>query len=65
MVPITVAVSATDNYGVVSTRIEGVTSKEPADANNDRNSPTDCEITGDLSVHLRAERSGSGLIARL
>ena len=60
MVPVTLEVSATDNWQVVSARIVGVTSNEPQNGAGDGNTAADWQITGDLSVELRAERSGKG-----
>jgi hypothetical protein len=41
-------------------RIVGVSSNEPVDGADDGNTNPDWQITGPLSVNLRAERSGSG-----
>jgi hypothetical protein len=41
-------------------RIVSVTSNEPINGPGDGNTAPDFEITGDLTVNLRAERSGSG-----
>jgi hypothetical protein len=57
MVPVTVTVDATDDFAIVSTRITGVTSNEHS---NPGSRGPDWEITGPLSVDLRAERSGRG-----
>jgi hypothetical protein len=55
MEPITVDVAVTDNCSSsISSEIISVTSNEPSDT-------PDWEITGPLSVSLRAERSESGL----
>jgi len=53
MVPVTVNVSATDNSHVAGSKIISVTSNE-LDGN------PDWQITGDLTLNLRASRSGSG-----
>jgi Right handed beta helix region/PKD domain len=54
LVPVTIAVSATDACGgSVRCRIVSVTSNEAIDA-------TDWRITGDLTVNLRADRSKKG-----
>jgi hypothetical protein len=42
------------------TRIVSVSSNEPADGTGDGNTAPDWVVTGDLSVNLRAERSGGG-----
>jgi hypothetical protein len=54
MVPVTVTVGATDNCGVVSEKIVSVTSNES------QGGSADWQVTGDLSLLLRAERDGSG-----
>ncbi len=54
MVPVTVSVAATDNCGVDSAKIVSVTSNEP-----DGTSP-EWQITGDLTLQLRAQRNGHG-----
>jgi len=61
MVPVTVAVYAFDNCdsNPVSTIIS-ISSNEPLDGLGDGDIATDWEITGDLTVNLRAERSGTG-----
>lgn len=51
----------TDAVGVVSTRILSVASNEPVNGTGDGNTSPDWQITGDLSVDLRAERSGNGV----
>ena len=55
MVPVTLVVRAVDEGGPVTSRIVSVRSNEPADATS-----PDWVITGDLSLLLRAERSGQG-----
>lgn len=52
MIPVTVAVAATDNASIPVCSITGVTSNEPIAG--------DWEITGPLALRLRAERSGHG-----
>lgn len=60
-VPITLAVTATDNCSAtLRSEIVSVTSNEPVTGGTDTTSP-DWEITGPLSVNLRAERSEDGL----
>ena len=51
-VAITIVVIATDNCTIVSKKIVSVTSDEPGSA--------EWEITGNLTLLLRAERNGSG-----
>jgi hypothetical protein len=53
MVPVAITLSASDLNGITTSRIIAVNSNEP-----DPGQP-DWEITGDLTVQLRAERSGS------
>jgi hypothetical protein len=61
MVPVTIAVSASDNYDPApSCEIISVASNEPENGPGDGNTSPDLEVTGDLTVDLRAERSGSG-----
>src|SRR5262249_53340471 len=61
MVPVVVQVTASDGCGAtVSCRIVSVTSNEPVDGLGDGDTSPDWVITGDLTVNLRAERSGSG-----
>jgi alpha-tubulin suppressor-like RCC1 family protein len=52
MVPVTIAVAATDDTSVPVCVVSGVSSNEPAQG--------DWEITGPLAVRLRAERAGNG-----
>ena len=59
MQPVTLSVGATDNCHLARSKIVSVTSNEGFD-NSHRNRPVDWEITGDLRVNLRAERSGNG-----
>jgi hypothetical protein len=61
MVPVTIAVTATDACSpTVTCAITEVTSDEPVDGGGDGNTSPDWEITGDLTVDLRAERAGGG-----
>lgn len=61
MVEVTVTVVAEDDFGgEVDCVIIGVTSNEPDDGVGDGSTASDWEITGDLTVKLRAERSGQG-----
>jgi hypothetical protein len=58
MVPVVVTVSVSDACGTnVSCRITNVTSNEPVQGNG---GAPDWQITGDLTLLLRAERSGRG-----
>lgn len=52
MIPVTIAATATDNVGVTSLKIVSVTSSEPAS--------NFYQLTGDLSLALRADRAGNG-----
>ncbi len=60
MVPVTISVSASDNCTPVVSRIVNVSSNEPANGKGDGNFSPDWLISGDLTVDLRAERSGRG-----
>jgi hypothetical protein len=61
MVPVVVAVDVHDICDATPTcRIVSVTSNEPANGSGDGNTPVDWEITGVLTLSLRAERSGNG-----
>src|SRR5262245_11084010 len=60
MIPVTVAVAAEDNCSIVSEKIVNVTSNEPRNDTGDGDTAIDWQITGDLSLLLRAERSGQG-----
>lgn len=58
---VTISVDATDDGpGTPSCRITGVISNEPIDGPGDGATDPDWQITGDLTVELRAERSGGG-----
>jgi phosphodiesterase/alkaline phosphatase D-like protein len=59
MVPVNVSVAATDNCSIVAKKIVAVTSNESANRKGDGNTAVDWTITGDLSLELRAERSGN------
>jgi hypothetical protein len=62
MVPVTVAVSATDNCDPsVVCRIVSVASNEPEEGLGDGDTAPDWVITGSLNLNLRAERSGKGI----
>jgi hypothetical protein len=58
LVPVTVNVQASDACGPVACRITGVTSDQPVNGQGDGNTSPDWTITGDLTVQVRAERSG-------
>jgi len=63
MVPVTVSVSITDACDVnVANRckIISVTSNEPINGLGDGNTTPDYQITGNLALNFRAERSGNG-----
>ena len=60
MVPITLAPVTSDAVGVVSLKIIGATSNEPDNGLGDGDTAGDIEITGALTLNLRAERSGTG-----
>lgn len=62
MVSVTVSATVTDNQDPNPTlTITTVTSSEADDGQGDGNTSGDIVITGDLTVDLRAERSGKGL----
>lgn len=60
MVPVTLNAVATDNVGVTSLKIVSATSNEPDNGLGDGDMPNDIQVTGDLTLNLRAERSGKG-----
>ncbi len=55
MVPVELTVAATDSCGIAGSKIVSVTSNEPQDGKE-----PDWQITGNLSLLLRADRTGSG-----
>ncbi len=61
MVQVTVNASASDNCdGNPVCKISSVSSNEPENGLGDGDTSPDWEIIGDLTVNLRAERSGKG-----
>lgn len=63
MVPVTVTVAVTDNCDpsvAQSCYIDSVVSNEPISGTGEGDTEPDWEITGSLTVNLRAERAGSG-----
>jgi hypothetical protein len=62
MIPVVLEVDATDNCDFVDLvcQIESVASNEPVNGLGDGDTSPDWVITGDLTVNLRAERSGAG-----
>jgi hypothetical protein len=60
MVGINVSSTTSEGCGVVSCQIVNVDSNEPIDGLGDGDTAPDWLITADLSVNLRAERSGRG-----
>ncbi len=61
MVAVTITAVASDNVDAAPfTRIVAVASNEPVDGNGDGDTAPDWEITGDLTLMLRAERAGGG-----
>lgn len=60
MVPISIQAAGTDLVGISSLKIVSVTSSEPGNGKGDGNTAADIQITGDLTVNLRAERGGKG-----
>jgi hypothetical protein len=61
MVPVTVAIAVTDICDAAPTcQIVSVSSNEPENGLGDGDTSPDWNITGDFSLNLRAERSGTG-----
>ncbi len=60
MVPISIAATSNDLVGVTSLKIISVVSSEPDNGLGDGDTANDIQITGALTVNLRAERSGKG-----
>lgn len=60
MVPISLTPLASDAVGVVSLKIISATSSEPDNGLGDGDTEGDIEITGALTLNLRAERGGKG-----
>jgi len=61
MVPVTVAVSASDTCSAAPVcKITAVSSNEPVNGTGDGDTAPDWQITGNLTVNLRAERAGTG-----
>ena len=61
MVAVTVGVDAADNCDAAPvSKIISVESNEPVNGKGDGNTSPDWEITGHLTLNLRAERSGKG-----
>lgn len=61
MVTVKVAAVATDALAVTSLRIVSVVSSELDNGLGDGDTANDVQITGPLTINLRAERSGSGV----
>jgi hypothetical protein len=60
LVPVVVSVLASDTGGAAACRIVAVHSNEPVNGSGDDDTAPDWTITGDLTLLLRAERSGHG-----
>ena len=60
MVSVSVRVSSSDNCGVPVCLVDSVSSNEPENGLGDGDTAPDWEITRDLKVNLRAERSVTG-----
>ena len=60
MVAVTVSALATDLVGVSSLKIISATSSEPDNGLGDGDTAGDIQVTGDLTLNLRVERSGTG-----
>lgn len=59
MEPVDVTTTTGDNCPGTSCKIIAVSSNEPVDSLGDGSTPSDWEITGDGTLQLRAERSGT------
>lgn len=60
MEPVAFAVDASDAASAFSCSVTSVASNEPVSGTGDGDTAPDWEITGPLSVNLRAERAGNG-----
>ena len=60
MVAVRLTALASDVVGISSLKIVGVTSSEPDNGLGDGDTAGDIQVTGDLTLNLRAERSGRG-----
>jgi hypothetical protein len=60
LVAITLSAPATDAVGIASLKIVNVTSNEPDNGLGDGDTANDIQVTGPLTLNLRAERSGNG-----
>jgi hypothetical protein len=60
MVPVAIAVVASDACSEVASSIVGVTSDEPVDGRGDGHTSPDWIVTGPLTLLVRSERSGLG-----
>ena len=60
MVPVKLTADVRDAVGVMATRIVSVASSEPPDGNGSGKAGPDWEVTGDMTLDLRAERNGGG-----
>lgn len=60
MVAVKVSATATDLGGIASLKIVSVTSNEPDNGLGDGDTAGDIQVTGDLTLNLRAERGGAG-----
>jgi len=60
MVPISIVANASDLVGITSLKIISVQSSEPDNGLGDGDTANDTQISGALTVNLRAERSGNG-----
>lgn len=60
MVAVRLTALASDVVGISSLKIVGVTSSEPDNGLGDGDTAGDIQVTGDLTLNLRAERGGKG-----
>jgi len=60
MVPVNLTADVGDAVGVTATRIVSVASSEPPDGSGSSKAGPDWEVTGDMTLLLRAGRNGGG-----
>lgn len=60
MVAVTLTAVASDAGGLAAVKIINVTSNEPDNGLGDGDTAGDIQVTGDLTLNLRAERAGNG-----
>ncbi len=60
MIPVVISLNTTDNSGTASASVVSITSNEPLNTTGDGCTSVDYQITGPLTVKLRAERAQNG-----